>query len=445
MSVRLLWLLLAPACLALSTQSAGNKIVILGGTGRIGTAVASHLLRLAPDSHVMLVGRNEIKGAEAVREVLSEKQGSVEFGHVEDCWNATQLKALVDGADCLIHTAGPYLGKDPTPLQVAIDCKCKAYIDVSDPLDYLEVSLALSDKAKAAGTSALLASGAFPGMSNVLAMEAASKIPSRIKDVRFNYFTAGLGGSGDVNLYITNLGFGEPMAQFEQGKLRLFQALSGLLLGKVSFFLKDEYGFGNDVIAQRIGQQTIFSWPFPEAATVPKELNASGDSHAAMGPAPDAWNLMLGILVSVVPRPWWRSERFSKFMADFSQPLVKATDTLLKLTSPDKVGETHGMRVDVTGEDGITVSIIQGHESFRRCVGQSCAEFAVDLIKNPSPGVALPEQRYRDTTARQRIIQRLTSTPGTFTYSGPVVVGGSPTPTELAEALQRANEMESSL
>jgi hypothetical protein len=235
------------------------------------------------------------------------------------------------------------------------------------------------------------------------------------------------------------------MAQFEQGKLRLFQALSGLLLGKVSFFLKDEYGFGNDVIAQRIGQQTIFSWPFPEAATVPKELNASGDSHAAMGTAPDAWNLMLGILVSVVPRPWWRSERFSKFMADFSQPLVKATDTLLKLTSPDKVGETHGMRVDVTGEDGITVSIIQGHESFRRCVGQSCAEFAVDLIKNPSPGVALPEQRYRDTTARQRIIQRLTSTPGTFTYSGPVVVGGSSTPTELAEALQRANEMESSL
>jgi len=30
-----------------------------------------------------------------------------------------------------------------------------------------------------------------------------------VQDLTFNYFTAGLGGSGDVNLYITNVGFGE--------------------------------------------------------------------------------------------------------------------------------------------------------------------------------------------------------------------------------------------
>jgi hypothetical protein len=46
-------------------------------------------------------------------------------------------------------------------------------------------------------------------------MEAADSLPAgcQIEDVGFNYFTAGLGGSGDVNLYITNLGFGDEMPQ----------------------------------------------------------------------------------------------------------------------------------------------------------------------------------------------------------------------------------------
>ena len=174
------------------------------------------------------------------------------------------------------------------------------------------------------GISALLAAGAFPCMSNVMAMEAASlcqKIcgdDASIKDTRFNYFTAVLGGSGYVNLYITNLGFGEAMPQYENGKLRSFEALSGLLLGKISFFLsetewskKPDIGFGNEEARARVGEQTVFAWPFPEAATVPAELGARGESSAAMGTAPDIWNDMLGLLVAIVPRQLWESKRFS--------------------------------------------------------------------------------------------------------------------------------------
>jgi hypothetical protein len=302
-------------------------------------------------------------------------------------------------------------------------------VDVSDPLDYLEDSLQLSEKVKASGTSALLAAGAFPGMSNVLAMEAAHHLNSKVKDLFFSYFTSGLGGSGDVNLYITNLGFGEPMAQYEKGKLRLFQALSGRLLGKVSFYLE------NGEAKERIGRRAVFSWPFPEAATVPRELKIVGDSSAAMGTAPDFWNVMLGVLVSSVPRPWWRSETFSKFLADFSRPLVKATDSLIG-------GETHGMRIDVTGTDGRAVSIVQAHDSFRQCVGQSCAEFALDLMSHDHPGVQLPEQLYRDDVARKRILAKITTTPGTFLYTGPVGVAEAPAPTLMEQALLDANEAE---
>mmetsp|Transcript_1301 Transcript_1301/g.3542 ORF Transcript_1301/g.3542 Transcript_1301/m.3542 type:complete len:500 (-) Transcript_1301:255-1754(-) len=446
-------------------SSSRRSFVILGGTGRIGTAVASHLLLRAPESKIVLAGRDEKRGRDAVGEVLGEHPKSFtaksdgesssdddRVSFVQLDWRDEEaLAKAVEGADCLIHTAGPYLGEEPIPLSVAIRSRLKAYVDVSDPLDFLDESLSMSDCAASAGLSAVLAAGAFPGMSNVLSVEAAKTVTGGrkegVRDMRFNYFTAGLGGSGDVNLYITNLGFGEPMAQFDKGSLRFFEALSGLLLGKVSFFIEGDAGkdagFGNEEAMSKIGRQTVFSWPFPEAATVPRSLGGiSGDSSAAMGTAPDVWNGMLGILVSLVPRPLWRSSSFSQFLADFSQPLVKATDVLLRLVSSDDVGETHAMRIDVTGECGTTVAVVQAHESFRRCVGQSCAEFAMDMLENPSPGVQLTEERYFNDDARRRIIQRLTSTPGTMAFTGPVEVNAPSTPSKMEDAIAAANRAE---
>jgi hypothetical protein len=243
------------------------------------------------------------------------------------------------------------------------------------------------------------------------------------------------------------------MVQRDNGKEISFLDLSGRLLGKVDFFLDESQlesseilasDCGNEAARGQIGTQTVFSWPFPEAATVPRELNASGSSSAAMGTAPDIWNAMLGALVSIVPRKLWRIEEFSKFMANFSQPLVKATDILLRTTSVNGVGETHAMRVDVIGEEGSHVSTVQAHESFRWCVGQSCAEFAMDLLDNPSPGVALTEQRYRDDVSRKRIIKRLVTTTGTIAYTGAKRMKNASPPTEMDVAMKTARQSQSS-
>lgn len=431
----------------------GNRFVILGGAGRIGTAVAIHLLRRDSTCHVVLVGRSDPNNA--VRDVLSEAKADssrVSTATLDTIWKASsEFKALVDQADCLIHTAGPYLDQTPIPLQVALKSrKCRAYVDVSDPLPYLEQSLLQTQQAQESNMTALVAAGAFPGLSNILALEAAQSGKKRVKDVRFHYFTAGLGGSGTVNLYITNLGFGEPMAQFDGGALRFFTALSGLLLGKVDFFLPQgsvSPSSGNSQAEERVGTQMVFAWPFPEAATTATHLKARGNSYAAMGTAPDMWNTMLGLLVNLVPRGWWKNSRFSKFMADFSQPLVGATDWFLKQAG---VGETHAMRIDVTfvhgpREQPTGVSIVQAHDSFRTCVGQSCAEFALDILAHPKPGVYVPEQLYDDPVDRSRVIAKLTSTPGTFCYTGPVAMPVAPDPPELWQpALEQANLEENS-
>jgi hypothetical protein len=90
---------------------------------------------------------------------------------------------------------------------------------VSDLTLFLEASLAIKSQ-----TTALCAAGAFLGMINVLGMEAAATAKclctdeSKIKDIRFNYVTKGLGGSGTINVEITNVGFGDEMIQYENGK-----------------------------------------------------------------------------------------------------------------------------------------------------------------------------------------------------------------------------------
>lgn len=100
-------------------------------------------------------------------------------------------------------------------LRACIDAKTPVYVDLSDPLPYIRAAKAMAADAHAAGTCALICAGAFPGLSNVLAMEAASLLPpgEAVGDIDFSYFTAGLGGSGKINLYITNEGFGTPVSQ----------------------------------------------------------------------------------------------------------------------------------------------------------------------------------------------------------------------------------------
>ncbi|KAG7337463.1 KR domain containing protein [Nitzschia inconspicua] len=447
------WIAQLVSSLSTSPAVQYNTFVILGGAGKIGTAVAAHLCRRSPGCTIVLTGRRPSqegrKAIQEVEELLVKTEedkrflSKLHYEHVRDIWDPHDISILKDlfeqyETSCVIHTAGPYADRSPTVLDAAIAAGVPAYVDVSDPIPFLENSLKRHDKAVKSQTTALCAAGAFPGMSNVFAMEAASmastKYGGELLDVRFNYFTKGLGGSGTINLYITNLGFGDPMTQHVEGRRRSIDYLSGKIMGTVDFFIVDQESVPthkrkqNEEAKRRVGTQKVFAWPFPEAATVATELSLKGSSSAAMGTAPDIWNDMLGILVKVVPRSWWRSTQFSKFMADFSQPLVLFTDKFMGSIAQDgDSGETHAMRVDVVSKQQSSeirsmVSVVQAHDSFRQCVGQSCAEFALDLLEHPNAGVFLPEQRYRANRDRQRIIDKLTATPGTFCHIGPMEV-----------------------
>ena len=413
------------------------RIVVLGGTGRIGSAVAAHLITRAEPVVIQLAGRDRTKGEATLVEVRRERTGRFSqsrFEYLQLDWRDPEaLATALEGVLAVIHTAGPYAGETPDVLRAAIAASVPVYVDLSDPVPYLREAKTLGVSAEASGTLALCAGGAFPGLSNVLAMECASRLGSRVRDLDFSYFTAGLGGSGAVNLYITNDGFGEELAVYRDGKLAP-RMDSGGGLRKVEFFLP-----GRDEASRSlVGERSVWNWPFPEGCTVAEKLAITGSSSVGMGTAPDLWNSVMGLMVRVVPRGWWKERAFSQGLADFSQPLVTVTDRF--------TGETHAMRVDATLEDGSRVSAVQAHTSFRRCVGQSCAEFTLAMLEAkgvhnvavrggglgdpPAPeatqqaealraslsqsGVFLPEDLFADAEARTPMLERLLATPGTL-------------------------------
>ena len=402
------------------------RCVIIGGTGRIGTAVAAHLLKRCPAEslQVVLAGRDEPRGIAAVQEVRSDTGASssaVDFLQL-DFRNEKSLGEALNGAAAVIHTAGPYAGESPAVLRAALAANVPVYCDLSDPIEYLEEAKSIGESAgESIDTLALCASGAFPGMSNVIAMEAAARLGEPVVDLDFSYFTAGLGGAGEVNLLITNDGFGAPVPVYRNGKYAP-QMESGGNTRRVKFFLSED-----EPSATLVGERDVWSWPFPEGALVANELRISGDSSVGMGTAPGIWNDVMGLMVNVVPREWWRSETFSSGLASFSRPLVAVTDLF--------VGQTHAMRIDATSASGARVSAVQAHTSFRRVVGQSCAEFAMALLARrgllplgegdeggslgelkelPECGVFTPEELFAGSAARGAMLERLLVVPGTL-------------------------------
>jgi len=301
-----------------------------------------------------------LKGCPAVRST-----GSRLSFEQADWRDSSAVEQLLVGADALVHTAGPF-GAEPAVLKAAIRARVPVYVDLSDPIEYIQAGLDLSAEAEAAGTCALLCAGAFPGLSNVLATECAARLGERVRDLHFSYFTAGLGGSGAVNLYITNVGFGTPVPVFRNGVFTQSME-AGSNTRCVRFFLDP-----SDASATLVGERPVWSWPFPEGATVGAALGIAGDSSVGMGTAPDVWNGVMGALVAAVPRGWWLSPAFSQGMATFSRPLVALTDRF--------VGETHAMRIDATSVGGRRVSAVQAHRSFREVVGQSAAEFTLAML-----------------------------------------------------------------
>ncbi|MEU8617566.1 saccharopine dehydrogenase NADP-binding domain-containing protein [Streptomyces sp. NPDC048623] len=92
-----------------------------------------------------------------------------------DLYNRENLLDVINGAALVVLGAGPYIRTSEPVIEACLEARVP-YLDFDDDVESTTHALSLAGKAKEAGIPIYVGCGASPGMSNVLAVDAASEL-----------------------------------------------------------------------------------------------------------------------------------------------------------------------------------------------------------------------------------------------------------------------------
>ncbi|KAF5184739.1 Saccharopine dehydrogenase [Thalictrum thalictroides] len=350
------------------TQIKNSRVLILGGTGRVGGSTALALSKLSPDLHLLVGGRNRENG-DALVSKLGENSEFVEV-NIE---NVKSIEAALNDVDLVVHTAGPFQQAEKcTVLEAAISTKT-AYMDVCDDTRYSLRAKSLHEKAVAANIPAITTAGIYPGVSNVMAAElvrsARAENMGEPQRLRFSYYTAGTGGAGPTILATSFLLLGEEVVAYNKGEKIKLKPYTGML--------NVDFGKG-------IGKRDTYLLNLPEVRSAHEILGIPTVS-ARFGTAPFFWNWGMAAMTSLISSEVLRDRNKVQKLVDLFDPVVRAIDGI--------AGERVSMRVDLDcSNDRSTVGIFS-HKRLSVSVGTSTAAFALAVLEGSTqPGVWFPEE-----------------------------------------------------
>lgn len=360
-----------------------SRVLILGGTGRVGGSTAIALSKLCPNLRLIVGGRNREKGGSMVA-TLGTKSEFTEV-NIDD---TKSLEAVLSDVDLVVHTAGPFQQADKcSVLEAAIQTKT-AYLDVCDDTSYAWRAKSYMDKAVAANIPAITTGGIYPGVSNVMAAEliraARSESKGDPKRLRFYYYTAGSGGAGPTILATSFLLLGEEVVAFNKGEKIKLKPYTGKL--------NIDFGKG-------IGKKDVYLLNLPEVSSTHEVLGVPTVS-ARFGTAPFFWNWGMVAMTSLFSPEFLRDRSKVQQLVKLFDPAVRAVDGI--------AGERVSMRVDLECSDGRHTLGIFSHRRLSVTVGVSTAAFILAMLEGSTqPGVWFPEEPDGiDIEAREVLLKR---------------------------------------
>lgn len=376
---------------SLEPKIKSSKVLILGGTGRVGGSTAVALSNLRPDLRLFIAGRNREKGDALVSKIGKQsKFVQVDIDDIES------LGAALDDVDLVVHTAGPFQQAEKcTVLEAAIQSKT-AYIDVCDDTSYAFRAKSFGERAVAANVPAITTAGIYPGVSNVMAAELVRAardedrgIPEKL---RFSYYTAGSGGAGPTILATSFLLLGEEVIAYSKGEKVKLKPYSGML--------NVDFGKG-------IGKRDVYLLNLPEVRTAYEILGIPSVS-ARFGTAPFFWNWGMEVMTALLPPEFLRDRNKVQNLVKLFDPLVRAVDGI--------AGERVSMRVDLECSNGRSTLGIFSHRRLSVSVGMATAAFALAVLEGSTqPGVWFPEEPQGIAIgARETLLQRASQ--GAFSF-----------------------------
>jgi saccharopine dehydrogenase-like NADP-dependent oxidoreductase len=295
-----------------------NKVLILGGRGQIGSSIALDLLKHT-QAQVTITGRST----------------SGLPSYLEECGTQLQYQALnladdiglteaISAVDLVIDCAGPFRQRDTSVLRRCI-AQGKNYVDVSDDRIFTQAALKHCADAEAAGVTAVINTGVFPGISNSLVRQGAEQF-DKPEEFRIYYVVAGSGGAGVTVMRTTFLNIQHCFDAWIDGKWQQVKPYSD----------KETINF-----PAPFRKSAVYWFDMPESLTLAKNFPVKTVT-TKFGTSPNFYNILTWITAHWFPKQLMQQPRFIEALAHISHSMASVTNRFSGLGV--------AMRVDITGQ-----------------------------------------------------------------------------------------------
>ncbi len=233
-----------------------SKVTVLGGGGAVGSIATKTLASSGVFSDVTVADINMAAARKVVKEAIGAKLTAVQL----DAESPDSIRKAIAGSAVVLNCVGPFYKYGPTILKTVIGAGIN-YVDVCDDFDATEALLAMDEKAKKAGVSALIGMGSSPGVANVLVRFCADSLLDQVEAVDIYHAHGGekIEGAAVVKHRIHSMNMGIPM--FLNGQFTT-----------VKLFEESGRALEEDTEFQNVGTYRVYAYPHPETITLPHYL-----------------------------------------------------------------------------------------------------------------------------------------------------------------------------
>jgi saccharopine dehydrogenase-like NADP-dependent oxidoreductase len=279
-----------------------NRVLILGGSGRIGSSVAADLVAHT-ELQITITGRHAVTG----NAVSSQLGPRVEF-LLLDLAEKEKLRDAIASSNLVIHCAGPFHHRDANVLKTCIQQGVN-YLDVSDHRSFTRKALNYQSDAEKADVTAIVNTGIFPGISNSMVRQGVEQL-DEAERIHLSYVVSGSGGAGITVMRTTFLGLQSPFEAWINGQWQVVKPYSG----RETISFPAPYG--------RTG---VYWYDMPETFTLPDTFPVK-TVVTKFGSVPDFYNYLTWWVAKTWPTSWLQNRSVIEFLAHVSHRMTNVSD-----------------------------------------------------------------------------------------------------------------------